>query len=69
MKMSKWVVSGVVVMVAYAEFQSHPFDQPHIHADVGMTDTVIDCSVPMSASATASAIPSYVAPNWYPPWK
>jgi hypothetical protein len=66
----KVLVGGVAVAMLFGEFKSHPFHQPHIHSDVDLSGTVIDCSVLMSASATANAIPSYyVAPDWYPPWK
>jgi hypothetical protein len=54
MKPSRGFVTFVAGTLLIADFESHPFDQPHLHSDVNVGSNCIDVSS-VSASGNNNA--------------
>ena len=53
-KITGWVATGVIVTVMSMEFGSYPFDLPHFHSDVQVTDDFVNVSsIGASGNVTA----------------
>lgn len=62
MELSKAFVIVFAGALLAKEFDSQPFDQPHLHTGIEASDT-LDFSVPISASASPNAL---LSPSSYP---